>query len=427
MVIQMDNQNTGEFNTPGQPVSPVEPPNPTEEDNASSPRFVLNLSDEELDNADVFEEEIHSDEPAEVPEASNVAPKKKKKKKGVSPKKAIFYTALVISLSILFAVLIMLAANDIFAFSKTNMDVQIEIPKNSSTKQIAAILKKNEIINYSLLFRFVSKSSGTDGKYNYGIYTLNPSMSYEQLMDELQKDAPKKDVVSVTIKEGMTIREIAADLETQGICKAADFINTVNRVTFGYSFENYVVTNEPLKYFKMEGYVFPDTYDFFLEESAESVCKKIFKNFNSKITNAHWGRMKEMGLSLEETLTLASLIQAESGQSQQMRKVSSVFWNRLDKSSQFPNLQSDVTINYVEKNIKPFDKTKNQNMYDAYNTYKCQGLPVAPICNPGLEAIEAALYPEDTKYFYFLTDKEGNFYYAKTLKEHNQNRKKAGV
>lgn len=137
--------------------------------------------------------------------------------------------------------------------------------------------------------------------------------------------------------------------------------------------------------------------------------------------------MKEMGLSLEETLTLASLIQAESGQSQQMRKVSSVFWNRLDKSSQFPNLQSDVTINYVEKNIKPFDKTKNQNMYDAYNTYKCQGLPVAPICNPGLEAIEAALYPEDTKYFYFLTDKEGNFYYAKTLKEHNQNRKKAGV
>ena len=246
MVVQMDNQNTGEFNTPGQPVSPVEPPNPTEEDNASSPRFVLNLSDEELDNAAVFQEEIHSDESAKAPEASTAAPKKKKKKKGVSPKKAIFYTALVISLSILFAVLIMLAANDIFAFSKMNMDVQVEIPKNAGTKQIAAILKKNEIINYPLLFRFVSKSSGTDGKYNYGIYTLNPSMSYEQLMDELQKDAPKKDVVSVTIMEGMTIREIAADLETQGICKAADFINTVNRVTFGYNFENYVVTNEPL-------------------------------------------------------------------------------------------------------------------------------------------------------------------------------------
>ena len=427
MVIEMDNQNTGEFNIPEQSVSPIEPVQSNEENNASSPRFVLNLSEEELDNAAVFEEDVHTAEPEQQQTTSNAAPKKKKKKKGVSPKKVIFYTALVISLSILFAVLIMLAANDIFAFSKTNMDIQIEIPKNASTKQIAAILKKNEIINYPLLFRFISKSSDTDGKYNYGLYTLNPSMSYEQLMDELQKDAPKKDVVSVTIKEGMTIREIAAELEKQGICKATDFINTVNRVTFGYSFENYVVTNEPLKYFKMEGYVFPDTYDFFLEESAESVCKKILKNFNSKITNEHWGRMKEMGLSLEETLTLASLIQAESGQSQQMRKVSSVFWNRLDNPSDFPNLQSDVTIQYVEENIKPFDKTKNQNMYDAYNTYKCTGLPVAPICNPGLEAIEAALYPEDTKYFYFLTDKSGNFYYARTLKEHNQNRKKAGV
>lgn len=176
MVIQMDNQNTGEFNTPEQPVSPPEPPETAEENNASSPRFVLNLSDEELDNADVLRKRYIVTNLPKYRRRPCCPEKKEKEKRGIS-QKSIFNTALVISLSILFAVLIMLAANDIFAFSKTNMDVQIEIPKNSSTKQIAAILKKNEIINYSLLFRFVSKSSGTDGKYQ--LRDLYPESFYE--------------------------------------------------------------------------------------------------------------------------------------------------------------------------------------------------------------------------------------------------------
>lgn len=90
-------------------------------------------------------------------------------------------------------------------------------------------------------------------------------------------------------------------------------------------------------------------------------------------------------------------------------------------------MQSDVTIQYVEENIKPYEAVQNQDVYDAYNTYECEGLPVGPICNPGLEAIKAALYPEDTKYNYFVTDKEGNFYYARTYSEHKKNCRTAGV
>ena len=134
-----------------------------------------------------------------------------------------------------------------------------------------------------------------------------------------------------------------------------------------------------------------------------------------------------MGLTLEETVTLASIVQAESGHEDQMRKVSSVFWNRLEHPDDYPKLQSDVTREYVNNFIKPYIEAPNQAIYDAYNTYACEGLPVAPICNPGMDAIRAALYPEDTKYYYFLTDKEGNYYYARTLSEHNRNKKKAGL
>ncbi len=390
-------------------------------------KFVLNLTEEELDKAPVLEEEEAGDQELHTADDETAAPAKKRRRENHRVSKTIFYTVVVIGLSVLLSTCILLGANDIFAFSKADRDVQVEIPKNASTKTIAKILKENDIINYSLLFRLISKTSNHDGTYQYGLYTLNPAMSYEQLMDELQKTAPKKDVVSLTITEGMTLRQIAALLEENGICDAEDFVYTVNHTKFGNKFEYSIVENEPLKFYRAEGYLFPDTYEFFKQEEPKSVAKKFMDNFSKKFTADLWGRMDDMGLSLEETITLASIVQAESGHSGQMRKVSSVFWNRLDHPDKYPKLQSDVTREYVNNFIKPYIEAPNQAIYDAYNTYACDGLPVAPICNPGLEAIQAALYPEDTGYYYFLTDKEGNYYYAKTLSEHNRNKKKAGL
>lgn len=394
---------------------------------AKEEKFVLSLDEEAFDKAPEPEEAEAGDEALHTEDDRPETPRKIRRREKHRVSTTIFYTVVVIGLSVLLSTGILLAANDIFAFSKANRDVQVEIPKNASTKTIAKILKENDIINYSLLFRLISKTSEHDGTYQYGLYTLNPSMSYEQLMDELQKTAPKKDVVSLTITEGMTLRQIAALLEENEICDAEDFVYTVNHTKFGNKFEYSIVESEPLKFYRAEGYLYPDTYEFFKQEEPKSIAKKFMDNFSKKFTADLWGRMEDMGLTLEETITLASVIQAESGHSQQVRKVSSVFWNRLEHPDKYPKLQSDATREYVNKFVKPHIEAPNQAIYDAYNTYVCDGLPVAPICNPGLEAIRAALYPEDTGYYYFLNDKDGNYYYAKTLSEHNKNKKKAGL
>ncbi len=419
----MNDRNTNEFDALNETVLPPQEAEARQEDVAvedEAPKFQLNFDEEAFDQTDVLNEEekqIHKKREGKKP---------KRKKRSAGPMKLVFYTVSIIGVSVLLATAIWLGLNDVFAFNKSSQTIRVEIERGSSTQEIAQTLKEHGLIRFPFLFQFVSKMSENDGKYQYGVYELRPDMGYDALMLELQKNAPKTDVLSLTIKEGQTLREIADLLAENRICTAEDFLAAVEQADFGYRFEDRV-EDDPLKFHRMEGYLFPDTYEFFIGEDPEDVVQKMLRNFNNKITADLYGRMEDLGWTLEETITLASLIQAESGQSQQMRKVSSVFWNRLDDSKKYPKLQSDVTIFYVEENIKPYEQEKNQEMYDAYNTYVCESLPVGPICNPGLEAIRAALYPEDTQYYYFVTDAEGNFYYAKTLAQHQQNCKKAGV
>ena len=139
-------------------------------------------------------------------------------------------------------------------------------------------------------------------------------------------------------------------------------------------------------------------------------------------------RAKELGYSVDEIITLASVIQAEAGDKKEMGKVSSVLHNRIE-SPDYGKLQCDVTINYVNENIlvSPYVEGYKAGYSEYYNTYKRSGLPVGAICNPGLDAINAALYPEDTDYFYFVTDKDWNYYYASTYEEHLKNCKICGI
>ena len=131
-------------------------------------------------------------------------------------------------------------------------------------------------------------------------------------------------------------------------------------------------------------------------------------------------QMKAQNLTLDQAITLASVIQKEAGRTDDMKMVSSIFHKRLENPAQFPKLQSDVTIFYVENDIKPYlenpDDPVNQPMYDAYNTYVCDGLPVGPISNPGVDAIKAAIYPQNTDYYYFLADKDGKMCIRDSIK-----------
>jgi len=236
---------------------------------------------------------------------------------------------------------------------------------------------------------------------------------------------PPVQTVRVTFPEGFTVRQTALKLEENGVCSAKDFIDAVNSPALSdelWSFEN-----KADRAYLLEGYIFPDTYDFYIGEDAQSVLKRFLNNFKSKFSDELRLRAKELGYSTDEIVIIASIIQEEASVHTEMGKVSSVLHNRL-KSNDFPGLQCDATISYVNKYIKPyFDSAQTDRYASLYNTYKFKGLPAGPISNPGLQAIKAALYYEDTDYYYFVTDKSGKYYYAKTLKEHNQNCVKAGV
>ena len=242
--------------------------------------------------------------------------------------------------------------------------------------------------------------------------------------------APKETIterpsVRVTIPEGSTVYQTANILEEKGVCASSAFIAAVNSPPEGNSFAA-SIANAGERPYLLEGYVFPDTYDFYVGESAVSALGRFLDNMESKLTDADYARAEKLGYSMDEILTIASIIQEESGFAAQDAKVSSVLHNRLNSSS-FSHLQFNVTFEYLDNSVEPYITGGRAKYNDLYNTYVRTGLPAGPICNPGSSAIAAALYPADTDYYYFVTDKDRNYYYAATYAEHIANCKKAGV
>ena len=233
-------------------------------------------------------------------------------------------------------------------------------------------------------------------------------------------------VVRVTFPEGSTVSQIAVLLEQNGVCSAADFMseadNPLNLEGFAFS-----IPNPQERAFLLEGYLFPDTYEFYRNESAASAIKRFLKNTQAKLTDEVAQRCEELGYTVDEILTLASIVQEEAGDPAEMGKVSSVIHNRLSSKS-YPKLQCDVATFYLRDYVKPY---KTEQEYEAltelYNTYNCYGLPAGPITNSGMDAVNAALYPEDTDYYFFVTDTDGAYYYAETWAEHLENCDIAGI
>lgn len=232
--------------------------------------------------------------------------------------------------------------------------------------------------------------------------------------------------VRLTFPEGSTVAQIAQILGDNGVCSAEEFMAAANNPASleGFSFE---ITNPEERAFLLEGYVFPDTYEFYRNESGASALKRFLKNTQAKLGQSVYARCDELGYTVDEILTIASIIQEEAGNPAEMGKVSSVIHNRLD-SRAFPKLQCDVATFYLRDYVKPYVTEDRYNeLVDLYNTYNCKGLPAGPITNVGMDAINAALYPEDTDYYYFITDNEGRYIYAETFNQHKENCRKAGL
>lgn len=229
---------------------------------------------------------------------------------------------------------------------------------------------------------------------------------------------------NLVIPEGYTLARIGMTLEEMGYCTVAEFIDA----TQTGDFSNYplVATLEPdpTRCFDLEGFLYPDTYEIYTEETVDSIIRRLLSNMESKVTAELRGEIEDSGYSVLEILTLASIIEKEAFKLEEMPRISSVLHNRLDTGMK---LQCDVTIVYVEGAIKPFIDGDINRYNEHYNTNKTPALPSGPICNPSVNAIKAALNPDDTEYFYFLTDKDKDYFYAETYEEHQVNAEKAGI
>ena len=249
-----------------------------------------------------------------------------------------------------------------------------------------------------------------------------PTMDSQGLNNPSVTENPN--VATVTFPEGYTVTQIAEKLEENNVCSAEDFLNTVKNPS-DELLQRLEITNKDDRIFTLEGYIFPDTYEFYKGENTESVLSRIIDNYLSKNTEKDKLRASELGYTMDEILTIASIIQEEAGRPDQDYKVSSVLHNRLNTGTK---IECDVTITYLEDYCAPYlaDGLTDSDK-ENYNTYKCVALPAGPICNPGYSAIQAALYPEQTNYFFFVTDKDWNYYYAATWSEHVANCRTAGI
>ncbi len=237
------------------------------------------------------------------------------------------------------------------------------------------------------------------------------------------QEEPVVNTVTITFPEGYTVLQYAALLEQNGVCAAADFEEACKTIPEGYE-ALLAGTSQDGRVFALEGYLFPDTYEFYFNENVTSVVSRFLKNLQARVTDDMLAKAQSKGLSLHTLLTLASIVQAECSVTSEMNHVSSVFWNRLN-SNAFPYLGSDPTRQYVEKKCKAYLDTVNAATPGAYNydqvfanyctndgyNNKIKGLPVGPIGNPGIEAIHAVLNPTPSEDCYFFTDADMGYHY----------------
>ena len=336
---------------------------------------------------------------------------------------SLIYVLVTVTVCVFASVMFLRVFNDVLAFITENRAITINIEETDTTDEVAAKLKDAGLIKYDWLFSYVAKFEDKVAPYEAGEHTLNDNMNYMQLLNEIQKKQAVRETVQITFIEGLDINEVAELLEENDVCDADAFIEEVGSGSdYGFDFESEMSHSSDV-FYPLEGYLFPDTYEFYTNSTPADVIMKMMGNFQNKIDTVQ-ELMTEMGLTQHQTITLASIIQAEaSGDPENMKLVSSVYWNRLNDAENYPMLQSDPTRDYANSVILMSGKSSaNQRKASLYNTYECTGLPAGPICNPGMDAIMAALQPESTAYYYFCSNiKTGQFYYAETLQAHEQN------
>lgn len=315
--------------------------------------------------------------------------------------------------------------NDILVIDKTqNVSGNITVEQGDGFNDVFNKLEDAGFIKQkALCYIFLMYRDYQTVEYEPGVYYLESNDGLEYNIETMMiKPSGSKDTVRLTFPEGWTVAQIFEKIEKYNVCTAEKLYANLDMIADQYSFVK-EINMKSGRYLKAEGYLFPDTYDFFIEESPASVLKKLFSNFENKWTSEYSARLKELDMTMDEIINIAAMIQREAKNTSQMSVISSVIHNRLKKSSTFPTLDMNSTKDYITS-LKPYNLFTDfyYELYlGTYNTYSAQGLPPGPICNPGAAAIKAALYPANTDYYFFMHSSSGEIYLARTAEEHQLN------
>jgi UPF0755 protein len=347
------------------------------------------------------------------------------------PKRGLRNSLMLLFLLVVVSVMVMA----VYYYTKVNRaatddshESKFVVAKGLSTSEIAQQLLDQKIINNKNIFIIYSKLHSVGNKIQAGEYTLNSNMTVAEIIEVLTAGKVSTQSVRVTVVEGKTNDQVAKILADKNVVAERDFQLAITDDSYDFEFKNTALN------FNYQGFLFPDTYQFGKDLTVHDVVQRMLSNFESRFTDKMMNDMEARNMKLGDVIILASIIEKEVGRNksniteedittmeQERKLVASVFYNRLGIDMA---LESDATVNYVTGKADRSVTIEDTKINSPYNTYRNRGLPPGPISNPGLDSIEAAIYPTESDYLYFLNSPDGTAYFGKTLEEHNENRVK---
>lgn len=324
-----------------------------------------------------------------------------------------------------FSIFILLLGNILF-FVKADFssfisaeERDVYIPLGASVSEVASILHEEEVISSPFIFKMYFRFSGSHRQIQAGEYSLTPGMSLKKIMDKLQEGVVHAQGQQVTIPEGYTVKETALRFEENNLIDNKETLLELSKNYYNSSFEFLKNVPEEVDY-TLEGYLYPNTYEFSENTSPEEIINIMLGRFASVLNENLKSKVEKSELSLHEVVTLASIVQKEAKVNEEKPLIAAVFINRI-LSDDMQYLQSCATVQYALDETTPVLSYEDLRVESPYNTYINQGLPPGPIAAPGKEALKAVLEPAEVDYLYFVSkeDGSGTHYFSETLEGHN--------
>lgn len=338
--------------------------------------------------------------------------------------KAIVYIIVILIVSATFSYYGITIGNDVFAFRKTGEAIEITVDADLTVEALAEQLHEKGVIRYKQIFVFYAELRKKDEGFIATTETVSPSMSYDELLAAFKEKPKQPETIRVTIPEGFTVDEII-DLfvNEYGVGSREGFVSAIQDYPFDYWFVKELDSAELRRgrKYRLEGYLYPDTYYFYTTSSEVTIINKFLANFEDKFDDKFVERARMLGWTVDDVIILASMIQMEAKFESDYGSVSSVFHNRLASNKTQGKLESDATIQYVLEDRTEDLTNEMLNLDSPYNTRLYAGLPPGSITNVTLYAINYALFPNETDYYYFVSRPGGYTLFAETYAGHQKN------